>query len=504
MVGLRVVTGVAFMVLLAVVVADVKIARSKEVIDLANELSGGLGVAKERQLPGTFDELKEGLGVSSGRSEDDALSLNWGQPIRGPHHSDPKQLHLEKPIVKEFMPGQPIKKVGYPRVKVSRDEFADRLYNTHPENPEAPGTSADDPIYPGDGVMNAEDAHQLSKDLGPVVDQMLQGDKGEQLWADKKSEIELKRMKLLTQLVNGGPRGVGLLSGAIDHQAGIATGNMHMCMDKLKECKQSQKDDDMLGESGPDLGEGTGFRPEDMDSSMPTHTATEDYRMRNGISHPAEHIRQKPATQQETQTAHEEYVDSQKSEFWRIFEGEPGFKMPWDKMSKLQVDNMLKSAAEQIRASQQMTQQEAAMSLKDVKDSIVSVMSAVASEAGAKDLRRKLSLPPTTQEVLRKLEATLSMVKTCEDHLHQTCPTMKFRAAQPAVPMMSMTGEETLASNPENDSTYSDPDEDGVREMPYDSADVVTRDGGSAPQTKGESEKKSVASEAGAVATGAE
>lgn len=413
----------------------------------------------------------DGLPLSSG-PENGALGEQ-----SAPNNA-PKQVHLSKPLVKEHMPGKPLRAVGYPQQRMDKESEGHLIKPLDGHMP-PPIQHAENRVYPNaeafqhDGKMTADDIRELMSVIDPYMTAGQQAKQADGEFEANKNRIDMENMKRLTESIKGGVSGSDLLSGAIPQMLGTAKGNLGNCMKKLLTCKFHKKKEKT---SFLELGESQ--TPEEQNTVSPKYTATEDYNRANGIHDETEDIKNKPKTEYETKTASEEYEDGQKGGFWDLLPGMPGKKFSYDKMTSDRVKELVQSVAKSIAESKKMEAMDMAMDLKTQKDASARAMDALKDVSKSAILMARSRAMPKTATVLKDLQETNDKLGKCTMKVRKNCiDGISFRLADAAATETEVQKSSTYnhpEDNPER--PHGDPDDGPPQPKVKPSAeDSVTR-----------------------------
>jgi len=376
----------------------------------------------------------------------------------------PKQVHLKKPLVKEHMPGKPMRAVGYPNQRYDKESEGILQRPLHDHIPPAP-LKAEDRVYPNqeafqhDGKMTAADIRELMVELDPYMEAGAKAKKSDGEWQASKNQMDMENMKRLTESIKGGVSGGDLLSGAIPQMLGTAKGNLGNCMKKLLSCKFYKK---KRGDKTSLLELGESQAPADQQNTVyPKYTATEDYNREHGIHDDAEDIKNKPKTEYETKTATDEYIDGQTGGFYDLLPGMPGHKYSYDKMSSERVRELVQSVAKNIAEAKKMNALDMAMDMKAQNDAAERAMDALKDVTKSAMLMARARAMPKTAAVLKELHETNDKLGQCTMKVRKNCiDGISFRLADAAATETEV-GKASTFSHPEDDPErpHSDPDD---------------------------------------------
>lgn len=339
---------------------------------------------------------------------------------------EPPQPWLRAPVVKEHMPGKPLKSVGYPKQKRLRSPEADSLHGAENEiqdlKNQGKWTPRERP-YPGGGKMNAADIKNTIGEIAPLIAIAQKGKAADQEFGLLQSKLESAQNQRLIAKMKAGVVGKRLTNGALMQQQGILQGNLGNCRTHLLTCNNAEEVQE-LGESD-DLPPAP-WRP-------PTETAREEWRRKNGEQIAGvQAVRKRRPAQQEKHTASEEYAKSQTGGKWDTLPGMPGMKLSHDRLTATHLRAMVSQAATMIQRAKKMNAEEDAAGLERVRQANKRAIEAQVSTNKVKEAIEKMEAPPSTAMILKHMKEIGAELKTCMAKVLTKCGSQPFQAAYPA------------------------------------------------------------------------
>jgi hypothetical protein len=343
--------------------------------------------------------------------------------------------------------------------------------------------------YPGNGKMNAADAAQMIGLVRGPLNIIKAAAEAEYKAGEEELAAHKRAADALIASIKGGPKGTRLLSGALSQQLGILKGNVGNCNKRLVACRAPAR---VLLSSDPldDLGPDTSLRPtrvrpcyegEGVDcTAAPTTTAMEDYNKMTGQENEfvaAEKARGK--LENVKRTAYQDYAKSQTGGAWDRLDGEPGMKLPQDRLPASHLKSMVAETANVIARQEALDKQEDEKDLAKVEEAGRKAVDVVKSTTKANMDLLKFYAPRTTQGMLDEMKVENAKLNTCMEEVLKVCQDGKpFEVAEAA-----STTEEVLNKHPNpRDSPEYNPSEGAL------SPKVMTKggEGGSKPISPGQ------------------
>jgi len=355
------------------------------------------------------------------------VQLGEGAAPKKVDSNEPPQPWLRKPVVKEFMPGKPLKSVGYPKQKALRSPESESLHGgakAEIEQMKNEGKwQAIRHPYPGGGKMNAADIKNTIGEIAPLVAIAEKGALADRQLELERSKLHASRMQRLAASLKEGAQGKRLLSGALMQQQGILQGNLGNCRRHLLTCKQA--------EEVQELGESDDLPPAPWRN--PTETAREEDARKNGELIPGvQTVKGKRPAQQEEHTATQDYARAQSGGFWDSLPHPPGMKMTHDRLPAKHLNTMLLQARTMIDTVKRLNAREDAEGAKRVELANRKALEAQKSIAKANEDLRKMEKPVPAAVVLQHMKQIGAELKTCMAKVLQICGSQPFQAAYPA------------------------------------------------------------------------
>lgn len=269
--------------------------------------------------------------------------------------------------------------------------------------------------------MSAEDVSDLFSEVRPLINTASKAHEGDKELDKTQEDLVIRKLQNIKDASHRVAKTGELLQSQygmeLVSQLGVTRGHLGNCMKRQKNCKR--KPGRMLGE-----GVSEGQRPEDHDwikHSWPKHTAIEEDMIKRGEEHPAAHIKAKHVWQQETETAHAEYKRSQSGPIWAQWPHAPGEKLPWDRMTKDDVDQLLAEVQQQVQRTQALAKRENDRIQAKVQDANTKAIQGSREMAADLEEMAKMRAGPTAEKVLAEMRVLDKELFACMYDVRDNC-----------------------------------------------------------------------------------
>lgn len=318
--------------------------------------------------------------------------------IHGKPNNAPPQMHMKN--VRQ-LPGKSMKAVGYPNKRRKKGNAGKKLVNSEPKV-DTTGHSAEDRIYPGGGKMNAKDVHQMVSEVRPLLDMAATSKKFRQEREQQAFERRNAANKKLIHAMKQPTKGKGLLNGKLEHDIGVARGNLLNCKNKLAKCKGGTR----LGEEGGPV-------------KQVKTTAIQDDRKSRGVRDPAAREKAKPNTTRFKRTAQQRYIHKQKKLV--MFENAPGWKKAEDRLPAKYVHKITEEANRLITRSKRFEDQENKQNAKAIVEADAKARDAASAIAQSKEAKREAEKPESTANVTKEYTKVNTELFQCMKEVQAKC-----------------------------------------------------------------------------------
>lgn len=340
--------------------------------------------------------------------------------------TDPK-LAIGGNMVKPFLDGVDWKKVGYPaRKALVGAEGASLIDGTSEINeqknagkwiPQQRPYPADDPVVPGipkGGKMSAKDVEGsvgMITNLQKVIDA---GAKMDADFAATKEEVRNRKMQKLIASIKSDPtKSSDLNSGALLHHLAILKGNVGNCQKETAQCKEY---------GVRELGESDEVSKVVRSIDGPTTTATEDDAKESGDTNDfLANAKATKSTEGPKMSATEDYTAAQTGGPWDRLDGEPGMKLPHDRMPASHLASMVGVTGHYIRLADEMAKKDGQRDKALVEDAQQKLVSAITDQEAADNALADLEKPETTDSVLAEMRTAGQDLNACMEKYVVAC-----------------------------------------------------------------------------------
>jgi len=334
--------------------------------------------------------------------------------------TDPKSEWLRSPIVKEHVPGIPWGSVGYPAKKavsgaagaslVDGQNDIDDLKLAGEWTAKQRPYPAADPVVPGipkGGKMSAKDVEGSIGMITKIQGVINAGDAADAAVSATKEEMRMRKMKKLLAGIKSDPtERADLNSGGLLQQLGIMKGNIGNCQKQKKQCEARRKREE-LGES---------------DQIGPTTTATQDANKASGDQNDfLLNAKSTPSTEQPRTTATDDYQSAQDGGPWDRLDGQPGMKLPHDRMPASHLQSMVGITGYYISQADEMEKKDAERDVATIQDAQHKLISAEIDQDKADTALEAMDAPKTTSGVLAEVESASAELQSCMDVYLDVC-----------------------------------------------------------------------------------